>query len=207
MLASVVLVVTACTNGHQANESSHGKSSTLGLSSTSGSAAKGQLNFQESTRPHTARRCGASYFSAIELDGFCGKANATVTVGSKTISFTGGTCILSSSSFELFIGTQIIVINSLDPTASAEETSARNSNPYFGLLVDHQGLPGSFSSADPVSSDGTYREGVISIYQNKLAINISNALVTLQNKRTAGSFSGTSTSSNGATTVSGTFSC
>ncbi len=108
---------------------------------------------------------------------------------------------------QIEIGSGASVLNSLDLTASAQLDVVQAKNPYFGLSVGVQVIPGGFSAGEPADSDGSYNDGVLIIYEGSLSISISNTTVTLQDNRMSGSFSGTGTVGNIVDRVTGTFSC
>ena len=127
---------------------------------------------------------------------FCGPAKATVKVGGKTLSFSGGTCASTSKYFYLNIGTEIFGV-------------PKQKQPYFGVLVGQ--YPGAKPGTKPSPKDGTYSGGLVSVRWQNSAYDLNgagdkNVKITLKKGRTAGSFTG-STFFTPHTKVTGSFTC
>jgi hypothetical protein len=134
---------------------------------------------------------GMISFGGVQARVFCGPAKATVKVGGKVLSFTGGSCERTSKYVTINIGTVVL------------GTTTKKKPDYFGL--DAGAYPG--STGKPAAKDGTTTGGVIAVvYAGKTyLLRGDTAKITLSGGRTRGTFSaGGLLGSSGAT---GSFSC
>jgi len=135
---------------------------------------------------------GESTIGGVKYETFCGPAKASVKTGGKTLTFTNGACVTTSSYFTINVGaTQLL--------ATGKPVKA-----YFGLDVGK--VPGGEEfGGRAAGGDGTYANVPVSFVSSTgtkyLALG---ATVKLTNGRKDGSFSGKLLTGGSA---SGTFSC
>ena len=150
------------------------------------SAAGGQTG-------QTACTAGMTTIGGQPYRVFCGPAKATVKVGGKTLSFTGGTCDRSSGTFTINVGAVYLGATSGKPARS-----------YFGITAGN--VPGGSVIGDrPVTGDGTYRNVSVAFNVGGARYLVLRAAVTLKHGRTAGSFTGPLFGKTG--TAAGVFTC
>jgi hypothetical protein len=133
---------------------------------------------QAPARP--ACTAGVHSNSGVTYRTFCGPARATLHLGGKTLTFTGGSCDSTSGTFTINIGT--ITLGSGKPKFR-----------YFGITVftDH---------------DGTFQNQAVAWQlPNGQRGALFRATVKLKNGRKKGTFTGSALTGGG--TGSGTFSC
>jgi hypothetical protein len=118
---------------------------------------------------------------------FCGPARATVELG-QPVKFKPGECKRTKKYVSVNIGTIV-----LGPTDKKKPE-------YFGLNVGETPAGGT-----PAPKDGTYDDATISFQHNNKGYALGNATVTLTNKRTRGTFSGTLVGQQGE--ITGSFRC
>jgi hypothetical protein len=134
---------------------------------------------------------GMISFGGVQARVFCGPAKATVKVGGKTFSFTGGSCERTSKYLAISIGTVVL------------GTTTKKKPDYFGLDVG--AYPG--STVKSAAKDGSNTGGVIAVVHAGKAYLLrgDTAKITLSGGRTRGTFSADGLlGSSGAT---GSFSC
>jgi len=126
---------------------------------------------------------------------FCGPAKATVKVNGKTYKFKGGSCIKTSKYVNLNIGTVVL-------------GAKKQKVPYMSILVG--AYPGANPGTPAASKDGTYGGGLVVVRYKGNAWDLNgfdkDVKVTLKNKRSAGTFTG-STHFVPRIKVTGSFSC
>lgn len=135
---------------------------------------------------------GVKKVGGVQVREFCGgTARATVTVGGKTTTLTGGSCERGSAYLAVNIGTVVL------------EPGKTVAGPYFGLNVGKLPMVG----GAPATKDGTYGNPVVAIRigGKGLSLRGSTANVTLAGGRTRGTFAGDQLF--GGPKVTGTFSC
>jgi len=144
-------------------------------------------------RDRAACTPGAARFRGQDARVFCGAARATVRYGSKTLTFSQGSCDRTATYVTVNIGTVVL-------------GSVKGAKPdYFGLVVGQVSGPG----AKPAGSDGTYKGGILALdYRGKGYVIDGRSLVfTLTGGRTRGTFTGLSLFTNPVVKISGSFSC
>ncbi|MBV8259312.1 MAG: hypothetical protein JOZ56_10790 [Actinobacteria bacterium] len=142
---------------------------------------------------HRAGACtpGMTKVAGTDARTFCGPAKATVTVGGKTLSFSGGACEHTAAYVSVNIGTVVL-----------GQTSAKKPD-YFGLNVG----AGVGAGNRPAPHDGSYTGAVVAAVKSgkSYLVRGDTAKVTLAGNRSHGTFASTLLFGGGA--VSGTFSC
>lgn len=134
---------------------------------------------------------GVISFGGVQARVFCGPAKATVKVGGKTLSFTGGSCERTSKYLTVNVGTVVL------------GTTTKKKPDYFGLDVG--AYPG--STGKPAAHDGSFTGGVLAVVSGgkSYLLRGDTAKFTLSGGRTKGTFSAAGLLGSGAAT--GSFSC
>lgn len=128
---------------------------------------------------------------------FCGPAKATVKIGARTVTFANGTCERYPKGFELQLGTLLFAL-----TGSGRKKLANLKLPYLGLSV---GKVPFVPNAPPAAKDGTYTSGGFHVWHAGVEyIPVGPFKITLKNRRTAGTFTGTAP---GGRRITGSFTC
>jgi hypothetical protein len=130
---------------------------------------------------------GTHKFGSGQARTFCGKASATITVGTQKTTLKGGGCERTKNNFTLNIGTVLLGVD-----------SPKRPN-YFGVTV------GNPPYSTPASKDGTYTgNGVVAFVIKHKHYSLQQPTITLKSNRSKGSFSGKLLQ--GGTATTGTFS-
>lgn len=121
----------------------------------------------------------------VRVRRFCGPARARIALGEDTFRFSGGACVRTAEAFELNLG--LAVVEPDKPSEAAREAVAPRFRSVSILLGRHEAAS---EDAPPVSEDGTYHEGVITLTVPGTAYLVDDKTVTLIGTRTAGRFGG-----------------
>jgi hypothetical protein len=137
----------------------------------------------------SAAKCkaGLHSFGSAQARTFCGPGSAQLTLAGKKVSFKGGNCVVAKKYVTINLGT-IVLGNTSKPRPE-----------YFGLTVGRTPAGGK-----PAPSDGTYTGAVIAFEHLHKGYALGHSSVTLTNKRTRGTFTGTLP---GGGIVAGSFRC
>jgi hypothetical protein len=137
----------------------------------------------------TACKTSNTTYQGLRARAYCGPATATVTIGSRTVRYRGGSCIRNAGAVELGIGT--VILDTKDPKGSLPRS--------FGVSVGRI-----FGIGKAAPKDGTYDSVMLAFVDRGKRYASMQAKATLAGGRTRGSFTGRLMTGQ---QVSGTFRC
>jgi hypothetical protein len=138
--------------------------------------------------------CGVHEKNGVQTRTFCGKATATISMGTESVTFPAGECETTGTYVSVNIGT--VVLGTGDKATALKATTA-----YFGMNIGR--TPADDSSKPAADKDGTYTAS-FAANDHGTATTVITGTVVLSANRTRGTMSGTTLDQKA---VTGRFSC